>query len=1418
MTAPKNQLAKTPTKFLIDWLQPSPSAVKPPKGVSFTIHNVSNVDVAPELQLLVVYMCRHPRWILEKLASHGLQGFDQLFEQVLKGRLAPDVKLKHLEENVWRGTIGEVLATSFIIEFTDFIVPVLKLRSAHNEKNALLGDDVLGFKFNKNSEPEALLVCEAKFRSSGIDPAIKEALGALHHFEMSGSSLMPFIINELFASFDENNQRLALGIQRFYDGYNYTSVTTYMIFAVTEKTAGSNTALEIINENLITPLDLNLLLIPNLKALLGKLRTGKKSPDYQPSPFGSKIDAIKDIEKLLSHADFRKDSQKLASAVLTVNLKIEGRKLSSYNLDPARIQNAAHFLVNVALQVKVDESKREELLTRAAKLYEQLLTWYTATGDTSKAVRNGVLGALTYHIAGFNANCRVLTAKISQLSGEHNVTHFGNLWLLGLGVMKGYTSQIEEEVAKILFASEDDISHSQATDENAYGALVCDTFRNEGDKLVALAFARFTDFIRNGSVLGHVIESSIAQALVCYRSAGEHESYQFARMLLELARSVVNDSPWTLLRPVLSKPLDETWTVYLRSMRLGRFPMLTFWLSQKECVSGGLLGDENLLITMPTSAGKTRTVELAMFKALSTDSHSKCAYIVPTRALAVEVEDNLSTRLGKMGFRVSVLYGGYDSSIAEDAIISEARVYVLTMEKFDLLIRQNPDLIKTLSLVIVDEAHEIASSGLRSLRAELVMARLLSIVETNQIRIILLSAVVKNPDDFEKWINGKKVVSKWSPTETRLGYFNWFSGTGSIQYYDDIEGKYSEFVGLKFRQRELLDEDKFRTEVAGRLGLFFANTGNTLIFVSSKASVTNARQNGVIDHVLRILADDGLSTQRTTDEQAERQGIAKECAAILGLKHTFVKAMMKGVCYHHGDLPGEVRRIIERGIKSGLLPLVVSTTTLSKGVNLPFKNCIVQSLGYPQKIPATEFENTVGRAGRAGFETEGHIIFCHIADLSYVAKNLDGEKSISFITSGIIEAAKLRLPSVLGDVTSDAEKWALASTKTFRNKGDKQKVWTPRRGAIVNQEEILSIIDSQLLAFVVQEAVEELDAKTFERLFARTLCEIQSLEIDDELKILKKGIRQRFVSLKKRIPDEKVRKIFNSTGLGVLGNEKLSLMADSLSPTLRDLSKLVEPSEEFWIQFFETLSEIPEFAKLQDIEVGLLLKWIAGVNYNLLAEEFSSGSVEAVVSIIEDAVFGVPWGISALIQLLKSKVGTEPIPNWIVLAPSLVMHGVPNRTAVYVINLGVRDRQMAIDLSKEFMKTKKQDSYGNVKEWVASLSAAEIKAILRITEDEVADEIYSKIHLRNDPSSTVARTLKVRGLDAMPQVIKGAQSLRVVKLGDNYFVVNPYFEKACKLDEKASKFLKSTDMQISEIKLSTTKLNDKSVEFDLVVF
>ena len=87
--------------------------------------------------------------------------------------------------------------------------------------------------------------------------------------------------------------------------------------------------------------------------------------------------------------------------------------------------------------------------------------------------------------------------------------------------------------------------------------------------------------------------------------------------------------------------------------------------------------------------------------------------------------------------------------------------------------------------------------------------------------------------------------------------------------------------------------------------------------------------------------------------------------------------LRRGVGFHHAVLPGDIQAELEDGIRRGPLRYLVATTTLVEGINFPVRSVLIGDRGYQgtdgyvTTLDAPKLMNAVGRAARAGRETEG---------------------------------------------------------------------------------------------------------------------------------------------------------------------------------------------------------------------------------------------------------------------------------------------------------------------------------------------------------------------------------------------------------------------------------------------------------------
>ena len=111
----------------------------------------------------------------------------------------------------------------------------------------------------------------------------------------------------------------------------------------------------------------------------------------------------------------------------------------------------------------------------------------------------------------------------------------------------------------------------------------------------------------------------------------------------------------------------------------------------------------------------------------------------------------------------------------------------------------------------------------------------------------------------------------------------------------------------------------------------------------------------------------------------------------LGEESSLTALLTEGIGVHHAGLPDAVRKAVEADCRAGSLPVIVATTTLAQGVNLPVKTVIIHSTvrhveddgdgsSRREDINPRELWNIIGRAGRATRETEGHVVIAATND------------------------------------------------------------------------------------------------------------------------------------------------------------------------------------------------------------------------------------------------------------------------------------------------------------------------------------------------------------------------------------------------------------------------------------------------------
>ncbi len=331
----------------------------------------------------------------------------------------------------------------------------------------------------------------------------------------------------------------------------------------------------------------------------------------------------------------------------------------------------------------------------------------------------------------------------------------------------------------------------------------------------------------------------------------------------------------------------------------------------------------------------------------------------------------------------------------------------MTPERLMNALRQNPqEVLSRFSLFIIDEVHLIAESGGRGLLLE----GLLSLLDASGARLILLSGVMGNAASLAAWTSTGQAEVLFTDEWRAPRRLHVLMGTEKIEESrtdhpccppraGKDKTRYDLRAHLAVRptsatERHLatskdtpigqlvLGPDNKRITGNGNTSTAYSTTAKTATLLLRAGSLLMVvSQRATARDAAKVMADE-------LEEDPRSQGLADALAARLGDDHPLVGTVRKGVAYHHAGLPVEVQEAVEDAIRNETIKAVVATSTLTDGVNLPVRTVVIATTEYDGQDPAfrmsaAQLLNAVGRAGRAGKESEGWIVLA-------LQKNLSG--------------------------------------------------------------------------------------------------------------------------------------------------------------------------------------------------------------------------------------------------------------------------------------------------------------------------------------------------------------------------------------------------------------------------------------------
>jgi DEAD/DEAH box helicase len=436
-----------------------------------------------------------------------------------------------------------------------------------------------------------------------------------------------------------------------------------------------------------------------------------------------------------------------------------------------------------------------------------------------------------------------------------------------------------------------------------------------------------------------------------------------------------------------------------KAMTLGDPPVLSLWPPQLDLLSGTPNpldpAVRRLVMSFPTSAGKSLMAQYIVAAHIASGAGSACV-VVPTHSLGRELRRDLDRRLATIAGQ------------AEDAgplglpLPAPPSAVLMTPEKLAAHLRLEPGrMLEEYSLYVIDEAHLVGDVE-RGWVLESALGFLHGVTQHTNHRIVVLSAALGNRAHVAAWlgVDGQPTQvfhHDWrGPRRAHALFGTWADREKAEPMPQTRRG------GLVREQRPLHGEIHVRTGPGKHHSLRTTNPIGSLVLVQKEGewrrdASKNEPMYRIRARMATLLGAHGqVLVIEPTKAAAQRTAVAlaeeleeddPQCAALVALAttrldaaHPLVGVLRRGVGFHHAALPGDIQAELEDGIRKGPLRYLVATTTLIEGINFPVRSVLIGDRGYPTAagpvttLDAPKLLNAIGRAGRAGRETEGWVV------------------------------------------------------------------------------------------------------------------------------------------------------------------------------------------------------------------------------------------------------------------------------------------------------------------------------------------------------------------------------------------------------------------------------------------------------------
>ncbi|XVF11808.1 hypothetical protein REPUB_Repub08aG0059500 [Reevesia pubescens] len=376
--------------------------------------------------------------------------------------------------------------------------------------------------------------------------------------------------------------------------------------------------------------------------------------------------------------------------------------------------------------------------------------------------------------------------------------------------------------------------------------------------------------------------------------------------------------------------------------------------------------DNNVLLGAPTGSGKTISAELAMLHLFNTQPDMKVIYIAPLKAIVRERMHDWRKRLvSQLGKEMVEMTGDYTPDLM--ALLS-ADIIISTPEKWDGISRNwhSRSYVTKVGLMILDEIHLLGADRGPILEVIVSRMRYISSQTERTVRFVGLSTALANAGDLADWLGVGEI-----------GLFNFKPSVRPVPLEVHIQGYPGKYYCPRMNSMNKPAYAAICTHSPMK---------PVLIFVSSRRQTRLT----ALDLVQFATSDENPRQFLSMPEEALQMVLSQ--VTDQNLRHT----LQFGIGLHHAGLNDKDRSLVEELFANNKIQVLVSTSTLAWGVNLPAHLVIIKGTEYYDgktkryvDFPITDILQMMGRAGRPQYDQHGKaVILVHEPKKSFYKKFL----------------------------------------------------------------------------------------------------------------------------------------------------------------------------------------------------------------------------------------------------------------------------------------------------------------------------------------------------------------------------------------------------------------------------------------------